>query len=162
MRTPVPTGKDGRKDLLLSKDGVHKHFRVATLVLLAFAGPRPPGMEACHANGDASDDRLENLRWDTSSANKFDTVRHGNHHMTKHVECPRKHPLVKPNLAPGRLREGHRVCRACTWARAACQRAQKRGEPYDLDAEAAVAFDRIMSFAVPGSDSESEDRLVVS
>lgn len=41
-------------------------------------GPCPDGMEACHNNGDQLDNRIENLRWDTHSANIYDQVAHGN------------------------------------------------------------------------------------
>lgn len=46
-------------------------YRVAVhrLVLESFVGPCPDGMEACHANGNGFDNRLENLRWDTHRAN---------------------------------------------------------------------------------------------
>lgn len=46
-------------------------YRVAVhrLVLESFVGPCPPGMEACHANGNGFDNRLENLRWDTHENN---------------------------------------------------------------------------------------------
>ena len=47
------------------------------LVLEAFVGPRPAGMECCHYDGDPTNNRLANLRWDTSKANKADTKRHG-------------------------------------------------------------------------------------
>ena len=50
---------------------------VHRLVLEAFVGPCPLGMECCHNNGNASDNRLENLRWDSHKANCCDTVRHG-------------------------------------------------------------------------------------
>ena len=50
---------------------------VSRLVLLAFIGPCPRGMECCHNNGVSQDDRLENLRWDTHSANLMDRVEHG-------------------------------------------------------------------------------------
>jgi hypothetical protein len=49
------------------------------LVLETFVGPCPDGMEACHANGNRLDNRLENLRWDTKSANSLDAVQHGTH-----------------------------------------------------------------------------------
>ena len=52
---------------------------VHRLVLEAFVGPCPPGMEACHNNGIKTDNRLGNLRWDTKSANAMDAVRHGTH-----------------------------------------------------------------------------------
>lgn len=47
------------------------------LVLEAFVGPRPPGLEACHNDGNAFNNHPSNLRWDTPAANKADMVRHG-------------------------------------------------------------------------------------
>jgi hypothetical protein len=49
---------------------------VSRLVLEAFAGPCPDGMECCHFNGDRLDNRPENLRWDTRTANTEDARRH--------------------------------------------------------------------------------------
>jgi hypothetical protein len=50
-----------------------------TLVLSAFRGPRPPGMEACHNDGNRANNCLSNLRWDTRKANHADAIRHGTH-----------------------------------------------------------------------------------
>lgn len=50
---------------------------VHRMVLLAFVGPCPEGMECCHNNGIAHDNRLSNLRWDTSAANQEDRRKHG-------------------------------------------------------------------------------------
>jgi hypothetical protein len=50
---------------------------VHSLVLSAFIGPRPNGLVACHNNGTRHDNRLENLRWDSQSANLRDRVAHG-------------------------------------------------------------------------------------
>lgn len=50
---------------------------VHRLVLEAFVGPCPDGMEACHNNGNPLDNRLSNLRWDTHSANAVDKRFHG-------------------------------------------------------------------------------------
>lgn len=47
------------------------------LVLEAFVGPRPAGMEGCHNDGDPTNNRLDNLRWDTSKANQADKTKHG-------------------------------------------------------------------------------------
>lgn len=47
------------------------------LVLENFIGPPPEGMEGCHGDGDPSNNRLDNLRWDTHLANFADSVRHG-------------------------------------------------------------------------------------
>jgi hypothetical protein len=51
--------------------------RVHQLVAEAFLGPRPEGKETCHNNGDPSDNRLTNLRYDTPAANSADRIQHG-------------------------------------------------------------------------------------
>lgn len=48
---------------------------VHRLVLEAFIGPRPAGMECCHADGDRENNNLENLRWGTREENRADTER---------------------------------------------------------------------------------------
>jgi hypothetical protein len=50
---------------------------VHNLVLTAFVGQRPDGMECLHINGVPSDNRLCNLRWGTRSENLLDAVKHG-------------------------------------------------------------------------------------
>ena len=51
---------------------VNRTWRVHVLVTLAFHGPRPPGMEACHDNDIRTDNRASNLRWATPDANRDD------------------------------------------------------------------------------------------
>jgi hypothetical protein len=63
----------------LHRDSKSRPRRIHRLILEAFIGPRPEGLEACHANDDPTDNRLENLRWDTRSANTYDSVRNGRH-----------------------------------------------------------------------------------
>lgn len=47
-------------------------------VLEAFVGPRPSNNhEACHGPDGCFDNRLSNLRWDTSEANDADVIREG-------------------------------------------------------------------------------------
>jgi hypothetical protein len=54
------------------------HWRsIHRLVLEMFVGPCPPGMEACHNDGNRLNNRLANLRWDTPLANAEDRDRHG-------------------------------------------------------------------------------------
>lgn len=52
-------------------------FTVHRLVLDAFVGPRPPKHEACHGDGDKTNNRLENLRWDMPHGNHADRAKHG-------------------------------------------------------------------------------------
>lgn len=63
---------------------LHVHLRgrvvrmVHGLVLRAFVGPPPPGMQACHfPDRNPANNRLENLRWDKPKANKADSIKHG-------------------------------------------------------------------------------------
>lgn len=51
--------------------------KVHQLVLKTFVGDAPPGCEACHNNGNGMDNRLINLRWDTTAANSADRLLHG-------------------------------------------------------------------------------------
>lgn len=53
------------------------NVQVHHMVLEAFVGPRPAGAQGCHCNGDSTDDRAINLRWDTPQANQNDRVKHG-------------------------------------------------------------------------------------
>ena len=47
------------------------------LVLMAFVGPCPAGMEGCHGDGNPANNQLSNLRWDTKKSNAEDCIRHG-------------------------------------------------------------------------------------
>ncbi len=51
--------------------------QVGRLVLIAFVSRPPDNMECCHNNGDPTDNRLCNVRWDTHDNNCKDTVKHG-------------------------------------------------------------------------------------
>lgn len=63
---------------LMAPDGRSKLRLVHRLVLEAFVGLRPPGMDACHdPDHDPSNNRLDNLRWDTKKANMADMLRQG-------------------------------------------------------------------------------------
>ncbi len=53
-----------------------KQRLVHRIVLEAFIGPCPPGMQCCHEDGDGLNDNLDNLRWDTPKANAADKARH--------------------------------------------------------------------------------------
>ena len=68
---------DPRPFVLLWQKNRQKMFRIHTLVLTAFVGPRPYKKEACHNDGNVSNNCLKNLRWDTPKNNHADKIKHG-------------------------------------------------------------------------------------
>ena len=60
------------------RDGDRKAYGILhRIVLEAFVGPAPAGYQGCHCNGNALDNKLLNLRWDSISGNQADRVKHG-------------------------------------------------------------------------------------
>jgi hypothetical protein len=61
----------------LSVDGRQSVRLIHHLVLEAFAGRRPTGMDACHNDGDPFNNAISNLRWATKKENMLDRKIHG-------------------------------------------------------------------------------------
>lgn len=69
---------DERSCICINVAGRNKTFMVYRLVLEAFIGPCPEGMEACHfPDRDPANNHLTNLRWDTRVNNFKDRDYHG-------------------------------------------------------------------------------------
>ena len=73
----VQRRQDGHLTVCLYQEGKQRRMLLHRLVLSTFVGRCPPGMEGCHNNGIANDNRLCNLRWGTRSSNAKDAVKHG-------------------------------------------------------------------------------------
>jgi hypothetical protein len=58
-------------------NGKVRNYYVHRLVLEAFVGPCPPGMLACHNDGNTANNDVGNLRWDTIKNNQADKRKHG-------------------------------------------------------------------------------------
>lgn len=97
--------------------GAHRTFLVHLLVLQTFVGPCPPGLQACHNNGDPQDPRLSNLRYDTPEGNAADKLAHGTDPRRNKTHCPLGHPYAGDNLLVVARRRGAdgfwRSCKAC-------------------------------------------------
>jgi len=122
--TQIP-GTHGYPTVMLYGPGGRKRVAVHRLILLAFVGePVAPATEACHNDGTQTNNRLSNLRWDTPSANRRDTVRHGKHNNASKTHCPKGHEYTPENTyrSPGR-----RGCRACNRAAVARYKASRAG-----------------------------------
>ncbi len=82
--------QQGKKWRKLKPELVNRYLRVVLshnkktckktihrLILEVFVGPCPLGMQACHNNGNPTDNKLNNLRWDTPKNNHKDRIKHG-------------------------------------------------------------------------------------
>ena len=111
---PTPN-KDGHLQVKLVDDnkGARRGFFVHRLVLLAFIGPCPSGMEGLHADDMPSNNTLSNLRWGTREQNHEDRKRNGRVPALLKTYCLRGHPLSGDNLTRAGLRIGRRGCAEC-------------------------------------------------
>lgn len=86
------------------------------LVLEEFVGLCPDDMEACHNDGDRSNNAPTNLRWDTRLGNCQDIIAHGTHAHLQKTRCPRGHEYDgwangwKSSLTGQRRK---RICKTC-------------------------------------------------
>ena len=95
-------------DLPIGRRYVHR------LVLESFVGPRPERMEACHNDGNPTNNHVDNLRWDTRSENVKDAVKHGaalGAMNAAKTHCPRNHEYDADNTYIDPM--GRRRCRKC-------------------------------------------------
>lgn len=76
-------------DICLYYEGSAYDAKIAVFVLRAFRGECPPGQEAMHLDGNASNNDLMNLAWGTHKENEY--------HKRKHNTAPRgaSHPTAK-------------------------------------------------------------------
>jgi hypothetical protein len=95
--------QDSQTGIRVSREKVHR------LVLFAFVGPCPAGMECRHLNGNPQDNRVSNLRWGTHSENSRDAVRHGTCYLLRQGE---RHPSAR--LHEHEVLEIERMCRERT------------------------------------------------
>lgn len=113
----------------LFHEGTNYIKPVHHLVLEAFVGPKPDGMEGCHyPDSDKSNNRLENLRWDSQQENAKDRWR--DRALLPTRVC-RKCGLTKPveeMSKDKRKPDGLAVeCKKCMSARSyACSNKEKR------------------------------------
>jgi hypothetical protein len=65
----------GRPIIRIRVGNIKKTFYIHRLVLEAFVGKCPMGMQACHFDDNKLNNRVENLRWDTWFNNVLDGLR---------------------------------------------------------------------------------------
>ena len=115
--------------LILSRNGKQTGKYVHHLVLEAFVGPCPEGMEARHLDGNSYNPDLTNLCWGTSSENKFDEIHHGTHAEGSRTRCDNGHELTEDNVWTECYEDGTfkaRRCKTCNRDRATKQREKRK------------------------------------
>ena len=92
---------------VLSKDGKRKAVPIHRLVLLAFIGPCPEGMQARHfPDNSKTNNRPENLSWATPKQNSADREFHGTLSKgEKHSRITKKFALRGTQLARSRFND---------------------------------------------------------
>ncbi len=69
--------KDGYRKVVLCVGKKLKRVSVHTIVLLAFVGPQPKGLQCRHLDGNHANNVPGNLCWGTGSQNAQDSILHG-------------------------------------------------------------------------------------
>jgi hypothetical protein len=124
--------RSGYAHVALCRDGGQETRNVHTLVLEAFVGPRPDGMEARHLDGDPANCALSNLRYGTSGENNLDQVQHGTHNNASKVACGKGHKYTAENTLYRLQPDGtvkRRDCRACLARRRQADRDLEKQPP---------------------------------
>lgn len=114
--------------MMRGADGSRKGWFVHRLVLLAFEGECPEGMETRHLDGDPRNNELSNLRYGTHSENMYDKVEHGTDHNSTKTHCINGHPFTPENTGVRtRSSAGARWCRTCCREQMRRSRERRRG-----------------------------------
>ena len=115
LKAQTPDRNDHLYVDLVRECNRQRHY-IHRLVLHAFVGEPVPGQEGCHNDGDARNNRVSNLRWDSRSENVLDMVRHGTHNNASKTHCPQGHEYTPQNtnmVNGGKSRQ----CRTCNRAK---------------------------------------------
>jgi hypothetical protein len=91
----------------LCVNGERFRRRVHALVLNAFVGPCPDGMEGCHNDGNPMNNRVGNLRWDTHANNMLDQEMHGTKFPPPHKYGEDHHNVTISDADVEMLRKHH-------------------------------------------------------
>lgn len=109
----ISPNTDGYLTVKLTRDGISTTYYVHDLLLQAFVGPKPEGLEVRHLDDDKGNCRLTNLAYGSHAQNMADSVRNGTHAYASRTECSQGHPYDAENTAYHRSHPTRRVCRTC-------------------------------------------------
>jgi hypothetical protein len=115
-------GKYGHQYLVKrGQTGKPEKFYIHRLVALAFIGQPPDGKPMIrHLDGNARNNRVDNLAWGSAAENSLDILEMGRSAQANKETCPKGHPYLGENLQTTRRtyrgRNPERVCKACVTA----------------------------------------------
>lgn len=115
IKSWVKDAKRGKKYVcvrLRDETGRWRIVYVHKLVMLAYRGPRPNGLQTLHADDDGGNNALVNLSYGTQSDNWRDRKLNGRDGWGNRPSCKYGHPYTEANT---RIRKGTntRICRRC-------------------------------------------------
>lgn len=114
---------NGYHFVTLTRNSKQQRFPVHGLVMIAFVGPYPEGLEVRHLDGDPGNNRWApgdeeqtrvaggNLVYGTHSQNMRDKQEHGTEWQSNVTHCPKNHEYTPENTRI--FKSGSRACRAC-------------------------------------------------
>lgn len=108
----------------LNREGKLWTPKIHRLVLDAFVGPRPEGMQGCHRDDDKANNALSNVYWGTPRQNADDAKRNGKRPVTNPDACKNGHPWTEESRYV--YEDGEWACRICRNISGAKHRAKKR------------------------------------
>jgi HNH endonuclease/NUMOD4 motif len=101
---------NGRLQVMLCHNKKQRLYQVHRLVLAAFVGPCPAGLQSLHWDDNPRNNELSNLRYGTPAENQRDCIRNGRNSRANQTHCVHGHELTGENL----YRYGtRRHCKAC-------------------------------------------------
>lgn len=144
--SPAPS-HGGYLGYVLKIQGHFKRLYIHQMMLEAFVGPRPSGMQARHLDGDNQHNHLANLAWGTKLENEHDKLLHGTDQKSiAGTICKRGHLLRAPNRLVKKPGASQGQCRACSNAHSYVR--YHKLLKSDLPAIADRYYERIMSSEV--------------
>jgi hypothetical protein len=111
--------KRGYQYVTLTKNSDQKRIQVHQLVLAAFEGPCPSGLETRHLDGNPANNNRSNLVYGTHSENTRDKHRHGTDVNLNKTRCPQGHEYTEENTRYTAV--GGRYCVTCKRIRGLAQ-----------------------------------------
>jgi hypothetical protein len=132
---PSYANRGGYPLVILFRKGYREGKYPHQMVMEAFVGPCPPGLEVRHLDGDGKNpalrdtDGIQRLAYGTHGENQWDQVRHGTHYQGSRTQCDNGHDLTEDNIWIEYYPDGTfkaRRCKACNRDRSTKQRAKRK------------------------------------